>query len=439
MKVMKKPELMAPAGDMTSLRAALDSGADAVYFGIKSFNMREGAKNFLPEEMPQIAELCHEKHARCYLALNTIIFDSEISSIDELIKSAVKARIDAIICWDFAVIESALRQGIQPFISTQMSVSNSASIEFFYRRYNIKRFVLARECSLDDIIQIRKNLISRLGDEAGNIEIEVFVHGAMCVSISGRCFMSQFQSGKSANRGECNQPCRREYTIRSVSNENEFTMGNNYIMSPKDLCTIGFLDKIIEAGVDSMKIEGRGRSPEYVSTVTSCYRRMIDFYFSEREKLNCSEIAMTKELFNEYTINFQNKIQQLKAELTTELVQVFNRGFSDGFFFGRPMSEWTTKGGSQATHRKVLVGVVTNFFKKVMVAEIKVEATSFNTGQELMFQGPTTGVINLRAESIEYNFQKVNTAEKGTLVGVKLSEIVRINDLVFIQIPEPAA
>jgi len=413
-----KPELMAPAGDMTSLRAALDAGADAVYFGVVSMNMRASARNFAVEDLPEIAKVCHAAGARAYLALNTIIYDREVQLAESLVKAAAAAGIDAVICWDFAILELALRYRIAPFISTQMSVANSAALLFLYRQFGIRRFVLARECTLAEIISIRSRLKEALGDEAEKIELEVFAHGAMCVSVSGRCFMSQFHFDASANRGECRQPCRREYLIKDVRDGKEFTLGQDYVMSPKDLCTLPFLDQVLAAGVDSLKIEGRGRSPEYVSEVTACYRRFIDFYYGQSG-----------------AEDFAQQLASLKQELMARLDTVFHRGFSDGFFFGRQIAEWTGGNGSKATHRKVHVGVVTNFFKKVMVAEIKVEGAGFSAGDELMFQGSATGVISLRVESIEEAFKPVQQAARGSLVGVRLSGLVRENDQVYKMVP----
>ena len=415
---LKRPELMAPAGDMISLRAALDSGADAVYFGIVSMNMRANAKNFKVEELPQIASICHEYKAKAYLALNTIIFDKEIELAEKLITEAEKAKIDGIICWDFSIVELALKHNMKVALSTQMSVSNSHSIAFLYKNFGICRFVLARECTLEEIKSIRQNLIKLLGEEACKIEIEVFAHGAMCVSVSGRCFMSQFAFNESANRGECRQPCRREYLIKDIREGKEFLLGQDYVMSPKDLCSLPFLEKILDAGVDSLKIEGRGRSSEYVSVVTKAYRQFIDFYLENRNKSD-----------------FSDKLNSLKKELIEKVDSVFHRGFSDGFYFGRQISEWSGGNGSKATHRKIHIGIVTNFFKKVSVAEIKVEGRDFKVGDKLMFQGPTTGVKELDVISIEENEQPTEIAKKGTLVGVKLSEIVRENDQVFMIVP----
>lgn len=415
---IKRPELMAPAGDMISLRAALDSGADAIYFGIVSMNMRANAKNFTLEELPVIANLCHEVNVKAYLALNTIIFDHEVEMAEKIIIEAAKAKIDSIICWDFAIVELALKHKMKVAFSTQMSVANAHSIAFLFKNFGICRFVLARECTLEELKSIRQNLREMLGTDSNKIEIEVFAHGAMCVSVSGRCFMSQFAFNESANRGECRQPCRREYLIKDIREGKEFLLGQNYVMSPKDLCSLPFLEKLLDVGVDSLKIEGRGRSAEYVSTVTKAYRRFIDFYIENRNKENYIE-----------------KVESLRKELIEQVDSVFHRGFSNGFFFGRQISEWSGGNGSKATHRKTHVGIVTNFFKKVSVAEIKVEGRDFKVGDELMFQGTTTGVKSLKVISIEENEKSVDIARKGTVVGVKLDEIVRENDQVFMIVP----
>ena len=407
---LKRPELMAPAGDMISLRAALDSGADAVYFGIVSMNMRANAKNFAVEDLPTVANLCHEYKAKAYLALNTIIFDHEVELAENLINKAKEAGIDGIICWDFSVVELALKYKMKVLLSTQMSVANAHSIAFLYKNFGIRRFVLARECTLEEISSIKTNLKKLLGEDSSKIEIEVFAHGAMCVSVSGRCFMSQFAFNESANRGE--------YLIKDIREGKEFLIGQNYVMSPKDLCSLPFLEKLLDVGADSLKIEGRGRSAEYVSVVTKAYRDFIDFYMENRNR-----------------DDYYERLEPLRKELLERVDSVFHRGFSEGFFFGRQIGEWSGGNGSKATHRKTHVGVVTNFFKKVSVAEIKVEGRDFKVGDELMFQGQTTGVKSLKVLSIEENEKPVDIARKGSVVGVKLSEIVRENDQVFMIVP----
>jgi putative protease len=411
----KKPEIMAPAGDWISLRAAVDAGCDAVYFGIQGLNMRAGTENFPASAMKKITKLCHDSHVRAYLALNTVVYDQDLAKIQKIICKAKQARIDAVICWDFAVIQQALQQGLAVYISTQMSVSNSQSLLFFHKRFGIKRFVLARECSLNDIKKIRRDLKKALGTKAAQIEIEVFAHGAMCVSISGRCFLSQFQYGKSANRGECLQPCRREYLVTETEEKLSFRVGNNYILSPRDLCTLPFIEKLIEAGISSLKIEGRNRSPEYVSIVTGAYRKAVDFYFENKGKRG-----------------FQKDFTALKKELLRDLKKVYHRGLSSGFFLGKPLNQWTDRPGNRASTRKEYSGIVTNYYRKPGVAEIRVESNEFQLGDEIMFQGPTTGVFSQIVKSIEVQHKKIEKAAKGELVAVKTENPARARDRVYV-------
>lgn len=408
-----KPEIMSPAGDWISLRAAVGAGCDAVYFGIKGINMRAGAKNFSLSDLDRIVGYCHKKGVSAHLAVNSIVYEKELSKVCRIVAKAKEVGVDAIIAWDMAVINEARKRMIPVFMSTQMSVSNSESIIFYYKTLGIKRFVLARECSIDDIKKIQKNLKKNYGIE--DIEIEVFVHGAMCVSISGRCFMSQNKFGRSANRGECLQPCRREYLVTDIEEKHKFNVGHDYILSPKDLCTIPFIEKLIEAGVASFKIEGRNRSPEYVKVVTEAYRRAIDYYSANKGKRG-----------------FAKDFEAVKKELVNDLKKVYNRGFSSGFYMGKPIEEWTDAYGSKATTRKEYAGVVKNYFRKSGVAEIKVESNEFEVGDEIMFQGPTTGVVSQKVDSIEVHHKKVKKAVKGKPVAVKTNELVRVNDKVYV-------
>jgi U32 family peptidase len=410
-----KPEIMSPAGDWISLRAALHAGCDALYFGVQGFNMRARADNFTAASMSRIARLCHGAGTRAYLALNTIAYETELGKIRSLLARARSAQIDAVICWDFAVIEAARNLGLPVFASTQMSVSNSAGMLALYRHFGIRRFVLARECSLDDMRAIRRNLAKELGSRALDIEIEVFAHGAMCVSVSGRCFLSQFEHGKSANRGECLQTCRREFIVHDALRGHELILGNKYILSPKDLCVLPFIEKLIEAGAASFKIEGRSRSPEYVATVTTAYRRAVDFYAENR-----------------LGPDFKSRFDALKNELMGDLARVYNRGFSSGFYHGRPIEQWHDVEGSIATTRKEYAGVVTNFYKQHGAAEIRVESNEFAPGDEIMFQGATTGVFSQKVESIEINRKRVDRAIKGTFVAVKTGRRIRRGDKVYV-------
>ncbi|MBS3167420.1 U32 family peptidase [Candidatus Woesearchaeota archaeon] len=394
----KKPELMAPAGDWIMLKVAINAGANAIYFGLKELNMRAEAENFKISELDQIVGECHKNKVKAYLTLNTIIYETEIVKVKEILIKAKKAKIDAIIAWDFAIIKEAKKLKLNVFLSTQASVANSEAVEE-YKKLGIKRIVLARECSLDQIKKIKSKT---------KLQVEVFIHGAMCVSLSGRCFMSHHLFGKSANRGECLQPCRRQYLIKDAEEPNELILGKDYVMSPKDLCTINFIDKIIETKADAFKIEGRKRSAEYVYTVVSAYRKAIDLYF--KKKLNL----------------------KIKDDLSSELEKVYNRGFSSGFYFRKPSgNDFIDVHGSKATERKVYVGKVLNFYNKIKVAAIKIYAAELKLGDEILVQGKTTGVIKQELKSMEVENKKIKSAKKGKIVAIKLDKIARINDSVY--------
>lgn len=415
MKPKRKPEIMAPAGNWTCLIAALQSGADAIYFGLQGLNMRSNYRNFRPPEMKRIARECHEAGARAYLALNTIVFDGELARVDRILKSARDAGIDAVIGSDLAVIQKASALGLPVFLSTQMSISNSESLGFFYRTFGIRRFVLARECTLVQIRAMRRKLVKQLGEGANDIEIEVFAHGAMCVSVSGRCFMSENRSGKSANRGACLQPCRREYQLIDDEGKTSFRLGGNYLLSPEDLCTMPFIEKLIEAGVSSFKIEGRARTPEYVSTVTTAYRKAVDFYFENHRRPD-----------------FETQFEALKKTLMGDLDGVYHRGLSPGFFMGQPVDQWANTSGSRAGKSKRHVGEVANYYRKSGAAEIQVRAAEFALGDELIIQGPTTGVVRVRIDSIQVEHEPRQSAKRGERVAVSVNETVRRRDRVFL-------
>ncbi len=406
-----KIEVLAPAGNRTSLQAAIDAGCDAVYFGITGLNMRAGAENFTPAALPKVTALCRKNNVKAYLALNTIIYENELEKAAGTVRQAASAGVDAVICWDLAVVEEACRAGLPVHISTQMSVANSASLLSLYRIFHVQRFVLARECSLAHLKKIRAAV-------PGDIEIETFAHGAMCVSLSGRCFLSQFRHGASANRGECLQPCRREYIITEKEHGCDFRLGSGYILSPKDLCTLPFIEKLLDAGISSLKIEGRNRSPEYVHTVTAAYRTAVDFYLENRGRRH-----------------FRKSFAALKEHLMRTVTKVYNRGFSSGFYLGRPLNEWTDGPGSRASVRKEHVGKVTKYFRRAGVAEIKVESRGFSLHDELVIQGPTTGSFFQRVDSIEIDHSKIKLAEKGSLVAVKVDRTVRRNDRVYVMLP----
>jgi len=397
-KVQKKPELLAPAGSMTMLTAAIKAGCDAVYFGLKELNMRATAKNFELSSLRKVVKKCHDHDVLAYLTLNTIVFNSELPLVKQIITEAKSAGVDAIIAWDMAVISEALKQGVCVHLSTQASCSNLSSAKY-YRDLGVKRIVLARECTLLDISEIRKK---------SGVEVEAFVHGAMCVSVSGRCFLSQSVFGRSANRGDCLQPCRRNYKIQDSEEGFEFELGENFVMSPKDQCTIEFIDKLITAGIDSFKIEGRAKDPEYVKAVISSYREAIDAYFSGKYDA------------------------KLAKKLKLRLSSVFHRGFSTGFFLGRPISEFTDSYGPKTASRKEFVGKIKKFYNKINVAELKLESSGIAVGQHIQIQGPTTGVVDFSLESIEVEHGQVKSADKGMRVGIKCSAQARPNDLVFL-------
>jgi putative protease len=395
----QKLELMAPAGDWTMLRTAINSGADAVYFGIDKLNMRAKAKNFLVEDLPEITKFCRSNKVKTYLTLNTNVFEDELVEAEKIVVEAKKAVIDRIICWDLAVAELCSKHEFPFCISTQGSVSNSLAASVF-KKLGAIRIVLARECSLEEIKKIRAST---------DLEIEAFIHGAMCIAVSGRCFMSHHLFNQSANRGECIQPCRREYEVYDTSVDKSLLIGEDYVLSPKDLCTIEFIDQLIEAGIDSFKIEGRKRSPEYVAKVVSVYRRAIDLYFEE------------------------NLTAESKLELLKGLETVYNRGFSSGFYFGKPSSEeYAGVTGSKATTRKVYVGRVLNYFKKPNAVHVLIESGKIELNDELLIIGETTGVVEMKLNELSMNDKPADSAEKGNEVTFISTQQVRKNDKVYV-------
>lgn len=402
MTKVKKPELLAPAGDWKSLITAVKNGADAVYFGVNKLNMRAKANNFKVEELPEIVKYCSERNVDTHLTINTIVYENELNQVEEVVKAAKEAGVTLIICWDMTVIATCKKYDIPFCISTQASIANSASAKM-YKDLGAARVVLARECTLNQILEIKENI---------DLEIETFVHGAMCVAVSGRCFMSHYSFNKSANRGECIQSCRREYKIIDKDGEQEFEIGSDYVMSPKDLCTIEFIDTLIEAGIDSFKIEGRKRSSEYNAVVVSTYREAIDLYF---------EGKLTEEV---------------KKEMMERLRSVYNRGFSTGFYFGMPDGgEFTDIYGSKATTRKVYIGKVKNYFKKSGVVHVLIQAESLEKGDKIYISGNTTGVIEMEIPEMIKEEEKITTGTKGDDVTFRCEEVVRVNDEVYKVMP----
>ena len=394
---MKKTELLSPAGDWASLRAAIKAGADAVYFGIKSMNMRQAAQNFNIKTLNQVITYCHKNKVKAYLVINIIVYDNELHKIELIIKEAKKAKVDAIICWDFAVIQLCKKYKIDIFLSTQASVANKEAV-LFYKKIGIRRIILARELSLKQI----KDIIKK-----AKIEIEIFIHGALCYSISGRCFFSQELYKKSANRGECFQPCRRQYKLTDLKTGKEIETRINHFLSTKDLCTLPFIDKLIKSRITSFKIEGRNRSPEYVYTVTKVYRQAIDSY---------------------YNGTLKNNIHKLQKELES----VYNRKFSHGFYFGMPTADDITDiQNSAATEKRVELGKIINYFKKSRVAVINLTSSDLNLGDIILIIGSKTGLVKTKVNSMEINHEKVDLAKKGQLIAIFLEENVRENDLVY--------
>lgn len=395
---IKKPELLAPAGNWAMLNTAIKSGANAVYFGVKQLNMRAAAGNFDISELGEIVKVCTESNVKAHLTLNTIVYESELDELDEIIRAAKQAGVEIVICWDMSVIQKCIEHQMPFCISTQASISNSSSVKF-YESLGAARVVLARECTLDKIRDIKTK---------SNIEIETFVHGAMCVAVSGRCFMSHELFGKSANRGECLQPCRREFEVIDKDQSGSLVLGEDYVMSPKDLCTIEIIDKLIEAGIDSFKIEGRKRAPEYISKVVSIYRQAIDLYF---------EGKLT---------------QEIKLKFVAELEKVYNRGFSTGFYLGTPTTkDFANIYGSAATTKKSYVGKVVNYYKKSNIVSVKLEADTMGVGETIYIIGNTTGTIELKIDRLMLDEKELTMGEKGTEITFKCIELVRPNDRIY--------
>ncbi len=396
------PELLAPAGDSAALVTAAENGADSVYFGVKYFNMRDTSGNFELNELPKILSFLHERSMKGYLTLNTIIYNSEIDSVNLILKTAKDAGVDAVICWDMAVLSAAKKLGIPVHLSTQASVSNPVAFEY-YANLGVSRIVLARECSIKDISEISKFA----KENEINCDIETFIHGAMCVSESGRCFLSTHTFKKSANRGQCIQPCRREYRITDVEDDkNTYILGIDYVLSPNDLCMIEHLDSLIYAGVGALKIEGRSRSPDYVKVTVSCYRKALDAFANGN---------LTHEL-----------ITRLKEELRT----VYNRGFSTGFYLGLD-NDWISD-GPKPTEKKVFCGEVVNFYNKISVAEFLIRAVTLNVGDKILVYGRNTPAGYLVVNEIQIEHESVLSASRGERCGIKLPFTVRPRDKLFV-------
>lgn len=401
-------EIMAPVGSRESLTAAIQAGANSVYFGIGQLNMRShSANHFTIDDLREIAATCAEHNIKSYLTVNTIIYGEDLDTMHEIIDAAKEAQISAVIASDVAVMAYCNEVGVEVHLSTQLNITNIDALKFYARFADV--VVLARELNMEQVADIHRQIKEQhiCGPKGELIRIEMFCHGALCMAVSGKCYMSLANSNRSANRGECVQICRRSYTVTDNETGNELEIDNQYIMSPKDLKTLRFIDRMIESGVTVFKIEGRARGPEYVYTVVSCYREaiqsVVDGTFTEEKKDQWDE----------------------------RLATVFNRGFWDGYYQGQTLGEWNQNYGSAATEKKVLVGKVVKYFSKLGVAEMAVEASEMSLGDKLLITGPTTGVMYLDAEEIRYDLKPVGKAEKGWRVSVPVPGKVRPNDKLF--------
>ena len=401
-------EIMSPAGSYESLMAAIQAGAGSVYFGVGVLNMRSrSAANFTLEDLQQITDICHEHHVKSYLTVNTIVYNDEIEKAHELLDVAKRCQVTAIIASDMAVIQYARKIGLEIHLSTQCNVTNVEAVRYYAQFADV--IVLGRECTLKQVANICQAIKDQniTGPKGELVKIEIFVHGALCMAVSGRCYLSLDNYNFSSNRGACNQPCRRAYKIIDEENEIELQVDNPYILSPKDLCTIGFLDKIIKAGVSVLKIEGRGRSPEYVKVVTECYHEALHAI---------EEGSFTKEKTEEWTSRMRD---------------VYNRGFWGGYYLGRTMGEWSKRYGSQATRYKQRVGKITNYFSKLSVAEVCIEEGDLSVGDEILIIGTTTGVYEDNLSEIRLDLKPVEKVEKGALCSIPVKELVRRGDQIF--------
>lgn len=401
-------EIMAPAGSFESLMAAIRGGADSVYFGAEDLNMRAASSvNFTIDDLRKIAGICNENGIKSYLTVNVVVFDSEIDQMQRIIDAAITSGISAIIASDLSVITYAFRSGIEIHLSTQLNITNIEALRFYSQWADVA--VLARELNLDQV----KNICNKIteqdirGPGGDLVKIEMFIHGALCMATSGKCYLSLHENNMSANRGKCWQTCRKAYLVTEKETGYQLEIDNEYIMSPKDLCTIGFVDKLIDAGVRVFKIEGRARSPEYVKTVTSCYDEAV-------------KSVADGSYSDEKTDAWRGR-----------LASVFNRGFWDGYYLGQKMGEWNTRYGSSATKRKLYIGKVTNYFAKLNVAEIRLENGDLEKGDSLLITGPTTGVIEYTAGEIRVDLRETEKALKGEFCSIKIPDLLRRSDKVY--------
>lgn len=401
-------EILAPAGSRESLSAAINAGAGSVYFGVDQLNMRAMSRNnFTASDLPEISQICRKHDVRTYLALNTVLFDEDLAVMRSLVDKAVDAGIDAVIVSDPAVMQHARSAGIPVHISTQCNITNIEAVQFYAQWADV--MVLARELSLEQVGNIAREIRAKAvtGPSGKPVRLEVFIHGALCMAVSGKCYLSLHSYNTSANRGSCIQNCRRPYEVRDKISGTELEVDNEYIMSAKDLCTIPFLDKVLDAGVQVLKIEGRGRSADYVHTTVTCYRKAIE--------------AIQQEVFTSEKV----------AEWEKELKTVYNRGFWDGYYLGRKTGEWSDAYGSKATVRKQFLGRCENYYKQVETAVFQIDTGMLKTGDEIMITGPTTGVMKTTADELRVDDRTVNQVGKGDHFTTKVPGKIRRSDKLY--------
>lgn len=402
-------DLMAPVGSYESLMAAIQAGSNSIYFGIEQLNMRaRSSNNFTFDDLRNIVSICEEHNVKTYLTVNTIIYDEEMEKMHKIVDAAAENHVTAIIASDISVMQYARSKGVEVHASTQLNISNIEAVAFFAQFCDV--MVTARELSLEQVKYITEQIRQRdiRGPKGELVKIEIFCHGALCMAVSGKCYLSLHEYNHSANRGACLQACRRAYRVTDIESGDELEIDNKYIMSPKDLCTIGFVNKIIDAGVSVLKIEGRARSCEYVKIVVECYDEALN---------SCFDGTYNRE-----------KINGWKKRLET----VFNRGFWDGYYMGQRLGEWSEVYGSRATKTKVYLGKVLNFFSKINVAEIKLEtAEELSVGDEILITGTTTGALQQKVDEIREDLKPVPKVVQGSLFSIKTNDVVRRGDKLY--------
>lgn len=403
-----KIEIMSPVGSYESLQAAIQAGAGSIYFGVEKLNMRaRSSNNFTLDDLEKIATIATENNIKSYLTVNIVIFDNELDKLEEVIAAAKKAKVSAIIASDMAAIMVAHRLGVEVHISTQLNITNIEAVKFYAQFADV--MVLAREMNLGRVWEINHQIKEQQikGPSGELVKLEMFVHGALCMATSGKCYLSLHEMNASANRGACMQMCRRAYRVTDIETGKELEIDNEYIMSPKDLKTIHFLNKMLDTGVSILKIEGRARAPEYVKTVTECYREAVEAYQD-----------------NSFT---EEKITVWNQKLST----VFNRGFWDGYYLGQRLGEWSHNYGSQASKRKIYIGKGLNYYSNIKVAEFKIETQPLNVGDQILITGPTTGVIEAKIKEIRVDLEPVKQAVKGDRCSIAIDQKIRKADKLY--------